>query len=210
MSKCLFYGTFLVVAANVCLAAPEPAVVQRPGQWTVEVKFEQPQQLVLSGGGSGPVRFWYMILTVTNRTGQDVEFYPRCELMSDTFQIVPSGVGVPPIAFEQIKQRHQGRYPFLEAMSKVENRILQGEDNAKDIAVIWRDFDSQATAFKVFISGLSNETAAIDHPVAVDDTGQPAKVFLRKTLQLDYAFRGDPAMRDAAEVVYKGKSWVMR
>jgi len=210
MNKCLFYGTFLVVAANVCLAAPEPAVVQRPGQWTVEVRFEQPQQLVLSGGGSGPVRFWYMILTVTNRTGQDVEFYPRCELMSDTFQIVPSGVGVPPIALEQIKRRHAGRYPFLEAMGAVENRILQGEDNAKDIAVVWRDFDRQAAAFKVFITGLSNETAAIDHPVAVDDAGQPAKVFLRKTLQLDYAFRGDPAMRDSAEVVYKDKSWVMR
>lgn len=210
MNKCLFYGTVLVVAANVCLAAPEPAVVQRPGQWTVEVKFEQPQQIVLPRMGDAPARFWYMILTVTNRTGQDVEFYPRCELMSDTFQIVPSGVGVPPIVFEQIKQRHQSRYPFLEAAGSVENRILQGEDNAKDIAVVWRDFDTQAAAFKVFITGLSNETAAIDHPVAVDDAGQPVKVFLRKTLQLDYAFRGDPAMRDTVQVVFKDKSWVMR
>ena len=210
MNRCVFYGTVLAVAAGMCLAAPEPAVVQRPGQWTVEVKFEQPQQLVLPWGGNGPARFWYMILTVTNRTGQDIEFYPRCELMSDTFQIVPAGVKVPPVAFERIKQRHQARYPFLEALGAVENRILQGEDNAKDIVVIWPDFDSQATGFKVFVTGLSNETASIDHPVAVDGAGQPVKVFLRKTLVLDYAFRGDPALRDSVQVVYKDMSWVMR
>lgn len=210
MNRCVFYGTVLAVAAGMCLAAPEPAVVQRPGQWTVEVKFEQPQQLVLPWGDNGPARFWYMILTVTNRTGQDIEFYPRCELMSDTFQIVPAGVKVPPVAFERIKQRHQARYPFLEALGAVENRILQGEDNAKDIVVIWPDFDSQATGFKVFVTGLSNETASIDHPVAVDGAGQPVKVFLRKTLVLDYAFRGDPALRDSVQVVYKDMSWVMR
>lgn len=210
MSKYLFYGTFLAVVTSLCVAAPEPAIVQGPGYWTVEVKFEQPQQLVLPWGGNGAARYWYTIITVTNRTGDDVDFYPRCELMTDTFQIVPAGRNVPPVVFEQIKRRHQSRYPFLELLGKVENRILQGEDNAKDIAVIWRDFDTRATGFNVFITGLSNETAAVDHPVAVDDAGTPVKVFLRKTLELDYAFRGDPTLRDSVEVVYKGKAWVMR
>ncbi len=210
MSKYLFYGTFLVVMANLCLAAPEPAIVQGPGQWTVEVKFEQPQQLVLPWGGNGAARYWYTILTVTNRTGRDVDFYPRCELMTDTFQIVPAGRGVPAVVFDRIKQRHQSRYPFLEMLDRADNRILQGEDNAKDIVVIWRDFDPRATGFKVFITGLSNETAIVNHPVAVDGNGTPVKIFLRKTLQLDYAFRGDPTLRDAVEVVYKDKAWVMR
>jgi hypothetical protein len=210
MNRYLACGIFLAVTANLCLAAPEPAIVQRPGLWTVEVKFTQPEQIVLPQGANGPARYWYMILTVTNRTGQDVDFYPRSELMTDTFQIVPAGVGIPPIVFEMIKQRHRDRYPFLEPMTAVENRILQGEDNAKDIAVIWPDFDLRATAFKVFITGLSNETAAIDHPVAVNSDGQPVQVFLRKTLELDYAFRGDPTMRNLAQVVYKDKSWVMR
>ena len=210
MSKYLCYGMFLVVASSLCVAAPEPAIVQGPGHWTVEVKFEQPQQLVLPWGGNGAARYWYTILTVTNRTRDDVDFYPRCELMTDTFQIVPAGRNVPPVVFEQIKRRHQSRYPFLESLEKVENRVLQGEDNAKDIAVIWRDFDTRATGFKVFITGLSNETAAVDHPVAVDDAGAPVQVFLRKTLELDYAFRGDPTLRDSVEVVYKGKTWVMR
>jgi len=210
MNRYWFYGTVLAVVAGACLAAPEPAVVQRPGQWTVEVKFEQPEQLIVPWGSNGPTRFWYMIFSVTNRTGRDVDFYPRFEMMSDTFQVVPAGVGVPPGAFERIKQRHQGRYPFLEALGAVGDRILQGEDNAKDIAVIWPDFDREATGFRVFVTGLSNETASIEHPVAIDDAGQPIKVFLRKTLVLDYAFRGDPAMRDSVQVVYKDTSWVMR
>ena len=76
--------------------------------------------------------------------------------------------------------------------------------------MIWRDFDSQATGFKIFVTGLSNETAVVDHPVAVDETGAPLQVFLRKTLELDYALRGDPTLRNSVEVVYKDKAWVMR
>jgi len=209
MSKYLFYGTFLVVASSLCMAAPEPAIVQGPGHWTVEVKFEQPQQLVLPWGGNGAARYWYTILTVTNRTRDDVEFYPRCELMTDTFQIVPAGRNVPPVVFEQIQQRHQSRYPFLESLEKVENRILQGEDNAKDIAVIWRDFDTQARGFNVFMTGLSNETAAVRFPAPVAEEAS-ALVYLRKTLELDYRLRGDPALRSALEVAYKDQSWVMR
>jgi hypothetical protein len=212
MKRHLLYGTFLAaMMAGLSMAAPEPAIVQRPGQWTLEIRYEQPQQLVLPWGPSGESRFWYMILTVTNRTGQDVEFYPKCDLMTDTFDIVPAGRGVPPMVFEMIRQRHQGQYPFLEWLSQVPNRMLQGEDNARDIAVIWEDFDLRAAGFDVFISGLSNETAVVSHPVAVDPaTKRPVPVYLRKTLDLTYAFRGDPAVRSSVEVVYKDHTWVMR
>ena len=211
MKKRLFYGTILAaILAGLCVAAPKPAVVQKPGQWTVQVRYEHPQQLVLPWGEKGPSRFWYTILTITNRTGQDVEFYPRCELMTDTFQILPAGTGVPPMVFDRIKQRHAAAYPFLEPLEGVENRLLQGEDNAKDIAVIWRDFDPQATGFTVFITGLSNETAAVKHPVARDDLGLPVFVFLRKTLAVDYKLRGDSALRSSVEVAYEDQEWVMR
>jgi hypothetical protein len=227
MSKYVLYGTLVLMAGGLVQAAPQPAVVQRPGQWTVEIRFEQPQQLVLPYGANGETRFWYMILTVTNRTGQDVDFRPRCELMTNTFQVVPAGVGVPSVVFDKIKERHKSRYPLLESLGSAETRLvktsdktktpgsenllLQGEDNTRDIAVIWPDFDPRASSFKVFVTGLSNEVAVIDHPVNTDpNTGQPVKVFLRKTLQLDYTLRGDPAVRSAVELVYKGKNWVMR
>jgi hypothetical protein len=60
------------------------------------------------------------------------------------------------------------------------------------------------------MSGLSNETAMVRHPVAVDDAGWPVQVYLRKTLELAYTMHGDPALRPSVEAVYKGQSWVMR
>lgn len=213
MRRHLLYGTVLAAAvvAGLCVAAPRPAIVQRPGYWTLEVRYEHPQQIVMPWGPNGESRFWYMIVSVTNRTGQDVEFYPKCDLLTDTFQIVPAGRGVTPAVFEAIKQRHQGRYPFLESFQAVGNRILEGEDNAKDMAIIWQDFDTQALGFTVFISGLSNETAVVPHPVAVDPaTQRPVPVYLRKTLELTYGLRGDPALRPSVEVVYKDQGWVMR
>ena len=71
-------------------------------------------------------------------------------------------------------------------------------------------FDVKAKSMKLFIAGLSNETAAIDHPVAKDEAGRPIKVFLRKTLELSYALGGDATLRSNANLIYKGKRWVMR
>ena len=211
--KRFFYGilTISAVIACVCLAAPEPAIVPAPGQWTVDMEFTHPQQIVLPRGSDNqPRRFWYTIITLTNNTGNDVSFYPKCDLMTDTFQITPAGKAVTTAVFEQIQKRHKNRYPFLENLTKAGNRILQGEDNTKDIAVIWPDFDVQAKNIKVFIAGLSNETVAINHPVAKDETGLPLKVYLRKTLELSYDFKGDPALRSGAGLTYKGKRWIMR
>ena len=213
MMKSFVYGTLGVWAmtACVCLAAPEPAIVPGPDQWTVDMEFTHLQQIALQRGADNqPSRFWYTIVTLTNNTGDDVSFYPKCELMTDTFRIIPAGKDVTPTVFEQIKRRHQSRYPFLEPLDKVDNKILQGEDNTEDIAIIWPDFDAKAKNIRIFVTGLSNETVAIDHPVARDKTGKPRKVFLRKTLELSYAFRGDPALRADTSLVYKGKRWIMR
>ncbi len=211
--KIFVYATLAISAAMAgdCLAAPEPAIVPGPGDWTVDVTFEHPQQIVLRlSSDNKPRRFWYTLITLTNKTNRDVDFYPRCELMTDTFQIMPAGKDVPEAVFERIKKRHQSRYPFLEALEKAGNKILQGEDNTKDIAVIWPDFDAQAKNIKVFIAGLSNETVAIDHPVAKDKSGKPVKVFLRKTLELSYNLGGDPALRSDTRLTDSGKRWIMR
>jgi len=195
----------------VCAAAPEPAVVPGPGLWTIDTTFTHPQQIVLRlGPDNQPKRFWYVLLTLTNKTDRDVDFYPKCDLMTDTFQITSAGKGVGSVVFEQIKKRHQSKYPFLETLEKVGNKILQGEDNAKDIAIIWPDFDPNAKSIKVFISGLSNETAAIDHPISKDKAGKALKVYLRKTLELSYGLTGEPATRSDANLAYAGKRWIMR
>ncbi len=201
----------LAATACVCLAAPEPAIVPGPDDWTVDVTFEHPQQIMVKlGGEKKPRRFWYTILTLTNKTGHDVDFYPKCELMTDTFQIIPSGKDTSDAVFEQIKKRHQRKYPFLESLEKAGNKILQGQDNTRDIAVIWPDFDAKANNIKLFTTGLSNETVAIDHPTARDDKGQPVKIYLRKTLELSYSLPSDGVSRAGTALRYESKRWVMR
>ncbi len=211
--KAFVWGSFGILVVLVCLcgAAPEPAVVPGPDVWTVDVRFEHPEQITFRAGlYDQPGRFWYIILTLTNKTARDVDFYPKCELMTDTFEIIPSGDRVPAAVFERIKRRHQAKYPLLELLENSGNRILQGADNAKDVAIIWRDFDAKAKNIKLFMAGLSNETVVFDHPVAKDEEGNPRKVFLRKTLELSYKLGGDPAFRSDVKLLFGGKRWRMR
>ena len=211
--KRVFYGIIGIWAIFVCacLAAPEPAIVPAPGQWTLDVEFTHPQQITLpQGSDKKPRQFWYIIITLTNNTGDDVDFYPKCDLMTDSFQIIPAGKYVSSMLFNQVKKRHKSQYPFLEPLDSAGTKILQGLDNTKDIAVIWPDFDSQARSIQLFITGLSNETVAVDHPVSKDQMGEPVKVFLRKTLELSYSLKGDQTLRTSSSFAYKGKRWVMR
>ena len=198
----------LFAMVGVCLAQPQPAIVPKPGDWTLEVRFENPQQIVLSG--KIQQRFWYVILTLTNKSGKDVDFYPVCDLMTDTFKRVPAIQGTSAVLFDKIKKRHHGRYPFLELLENAGNKILQGEDNTEDVVVIWPDFDPNAKSFDIFVSGLSNETVVIDHPVEKDQDGSPVKIYLRKTLQLTYSLAGDPKFRDKQKLKLENKQWILR
>jgi hypothetical protein len=197
-----------VLTSNLAFAAPEPAVVPKPGDWTLEVRFENPQQIILPG--AIPQRFWYIILTLTNKSDKDVDFYPVCELVTDTLQVVPAVKGVSTVLFDRIENRHHGKYPFLMALDMADDKILQGRDNTEDIAVIWPDFDPNAKSIDIFISGLSNETAVIDHPIEKGKDGAPVKIYLRKTLQLTCSIAGDPKFRDKQKLKLENKQWVMR
>jgi hypothetical protein len=200
-----------ILVVSTSLAAPEPAIVQGPNLWTIDTEYTHPQQIILQNAADNkPMVFWYIIVTLTNNTGEDVGFYPKCDLMTDNFQIIPEGKGVTPAVFEQIKIRHKSRYPFLEPISRVDNKLLQGENNTKDIAIIWPDFNKKANNITLFITGLSNETAVVDHPVAKTPSGQPQKIFLRKTLELKYAVKGDLNSRYGMSTNFKQKRWVMR
>ena len=199
-----------LVAASLCVAFPKPAVVQDLSEWTLDVRFDQPRQITIDLPGAPDQRFWYTIITLTNNTGLDTAFYPECDLVTDTYEVIPSGKSTRKAVFDVIKLQQQGKYPFLESLDFVDSKILQGSDNAKDIAIIWKDFDRKAKNISMFLSGLSNETVVIDHPVKVDSNGKPEKVHLRKALELNYAIGGDETLRAGAKLTFKSKSWVMR
>jgi hypothetical protein len=165
---------------------------------------------VPSSLSSKPQRFWYIILTITNDTNQDMPFFPAFYMVTDTFKVIPAEKRMRKVVFDKIKRLNQGSYPFLESLDFVGNRILQGQDNTRDIAVIWPDFDPKAKNINMFFSGLSNEIAVIDHPIKKDAIGSPAKVYLSKTLQLSYAIGGDERLRAYAKLAPTGREWIMR
>jgi hypothetical protein len=210
--KTLVFRTLILVVlfAVIGSAAPKPAIVQGPKLWTANVEFEPLRQIMYQPTEHAkPRRFWYTIITIANHTKQDIEFYPQCDLMTETFQILPAGKLVPPEIFHMIKARHNSQYPLLESLRAVGSRILQGEDNARDIAIVWSDFDPKAKNVKLFISGLSNETAILRFPSA--DASIPEKTaFLRKTLELNYHLKGDSVWRADEDIAFKGKNWIMR
>ena len=208
----LGFMVVVVLAGGQLWGYPKPSIVPVHTDWTLKVLYNQPQQIsVKIPGEVKKQRFWYIILTLTNESPNlDVPFYPACDLMTDTFKIAPAGASVTKHVFDKIKVRHQGKYPLLEYLEEVDNKILQGADNTRDIAIIWSDFDPKAKNIALFISGLGNETAVIDHPMGKDENGNPAKIFLRKTLLLSYSIGGDPKLRAKAQLVYKDKRWVMR
>lgn len=210
MKHLVFIFTLVLITCG--WAAPEPAVVQRGGQWTIDVQYSQPLQIdVRLAGVPQPRRFWYTILTLTNNTVQDeVPLYLACQLVTDTFKVIPAGKDVRREVFERIKVKHQGKYPFLESMDFEDTRLRSGADNSRDIVIIWPEFDPAAKQVSLFIAGLSNETAALEHPVQKDADGKPAMVYLQKTLQLIYANTTDPALRSQATLTPVKQVWVMR
>lgn len=210
MRKYLFFVLILALC-SISIAAPEPTSAKLPGIWTLDVVFENPQQICVRIPGDGtPTRFWYLILTLTNDTGREVEFYPDIWLTTDTFKMVQASRDAREKVFSKIHTRHKGRYPFLEPFEFVADKILQGADNSKDLAVIFPDFDQQAKQVSIFIGGLSNETAVVNHPTEKDQNGNPVKVVLKKTLELQYAIPGDPSQRDSQTLDFIAKQWVMR
>ena len=205
-----FVTALLLFTTGISMAYPTPATVQNPDQWTLKVKYAQPEQILLELNGQRQ-RFWYLIVTVTNDSGfEDISFYPACELVTDTFQVIPAGKKVQKGVFDAIKLKHQGSYPFLESLDFKDHRIFSGEDNTRDFVIIWPDVDPKARQVNLFISGLSNETAIIPHPVLKDDAGNPQSIFLQKTLQLTYALAGDQSLRATATMKKIETNWVMR
>jgi len=210
------FTALLILAVGVTTAAamafPEPAIVQKGSQWTLTVRYEEPQQITLRlPGQSAPERFWYIIISLTNESNeQEVPFFPACELVTDNFEIISAGVGVPKGAFEAIKLKHQGSYPFLESLDFEDNRFYRGKDSTRDVVIIWKDFNLKAKEVNLFIGGLSNETAMILHPAKTDEQGNPQNIFLQKTLQLRYLVGADARLRDLATLKFQEKNWVMR
>ena len=213
MKKAIILLVLISFAAGVSTlsAWPRPSLVSKPGQWTLDVTYEHPRQITVQvPGSSEPQRYWYMIVSLTNNTDQEIPFYPAPEIVTDTFRTVPSGCEVQQLLYDQVKAQYRGSYPFLESQDFDDHIIRQGKDNTRDFVLFWPDFDPKANQIRFFIGGLSNETTAVNHPTRVDEAGNPQKVFLQKTLQLTYLIGVDPSLRSQGSLNFENQEWVMR
>ena len=201
------------LAALQVTAAPEPSRVEIPGNWLIDIKLQgQPQLLSVALPGETKRRnYWYLLYTVTNNTGQEVNFYPQFEIFTDTFKIHRSEKRVSRQVFDMIKGQYSSTLPFLESQDQVTGVLLQGEDNARDSVAIFEDFDPNSTQVKIFVSGLSNEIVKVKHPTRVDPkTASNEEVLLRKTLTLKYKVSGDRLKPDERVMLYRDRKWYMR
>lgn len=192
----------LLMTCVIGRAAPVPSIIPRPGIWTLHARCQGLWSIRIPGLESPDDYFVYLIISIDNNTDRDVELVGVAELASDDFRVIQS-IAAGPSVFEQIKQRHRHLYPFLEPWPMGLERIMPGPDHAKDYCIIWPWIEPGPGGVQIFIGGLSNEIALIDHPIQHDQSGLPKKVLLRKTLRIEAVLGGI-----GGRLV--GTDWVMR
>jgi hypothetical protein len=188
---------------------PEPSIY--PISWELNFKHGSPQRIVVDlPGTSAPGAYWYMTYTVTNKTGNDQTFYPTFELVTADGKRYRGDFAIRGEVFDAIK-KHENN-PLLEPAERIGGTLRQGDDQAKDGVVIWKEPASSMREFSIFVGGLSGEHVTLkddDGKPIADSEGQP--VILRKTLELMYQARGGagPAI-DPSQIQEKPQRWVMR
>ncbi len=196
----------LTVMAGVAVLAAVAGGYPRPGaaprDWQLDFKYG-PLKMVRLNRPGGQIRtYWYLPYTVTNNTGRDVDFYPRCHLFTDTGKLIEAGQGVDALAYPDIAAL-LGR-GLLEEELFVRGRLLQGEENARESVIILKDFDPKAVSFKLFISGISGEQVFVTDPMS------GKKHLLVKSLQLSYGLGGDRFSSVELTAGLKDEDWIMR
>lgn len=201
------------LSAGRALAAPGMPSVSM--SWELTFEFHDPQRITLTlPGEMQPITYWYLLFKVTNETGSEVEFYPSFRLVTDTLQVVEGGANVNPAVYDAIAERHKGQYPFFAPPTEITGTLLQGEENARVSAAVFRMFDPTAARFTVYISGLSGDIDRIPNPATKPanpgSSDAPRFFLLRRTLAITYDLPGDVHTRLEATPIRRSRTWVMR
>jgi len=209
----VFLAGSAAMPAGEAAAAPVPSTA--PVSWELSFEFHDPERVTLVlPGDTDLTTFWYVLYRVTNDSGQDVQFYPSFTLATDDLEIVEGGADISPSVYDAIRARHKREYPFFDEPRRISGLLLQGEDNARTSAAVFRMFGPAADGFAVFAAGLSGEVARVRNPGFDPDQGDsennPRFFTLRKTLAIDYTLPGDSVTRSLAKPVRVRRYWVMR
>lgn len=167
----------------VCSAVPasgEPKPSPTPIAWELKFKSQELARIDVDTG-KGVQTFWYMLYTVTNQTGEDVDFNPEVVRVSEIDEasspaqpsaagsgpallVEEAVVGVHPKVFEAIKKLYAKTQPFLISPVEAIGKLRQGADNALTSVVVFPALDPRVSKFTIYFSGLSGERITMPNP----------------------------------------------
>ena len=187
----------VLVPVSGLLAYPKPARV--PYRW--ELEFQSGDLRLYVDETSGDA-YWYFTYQVTNRTGRDQLWAPRCTLFTDAGEIMVSGKGVPVRITRDIRDLLGN--DLLENQNEIMDDLLQGPEHARDGVVVWPTREVTVNELTLFVRGVSGETGRVRNPL----TGEV--VVLYKTIQRDYLIPGDALARGSKPVDLVRQQWILR
>jgi hypothetical protein len=186
-------------------------------KYTVDFQFNRPEPIVVTGPTGEKQIYWYVLYTVTNKTGQDRTFVPVFTLFADTGAV--SRAGTYPTVHDAIKKTRKVK--FLENDVQVTGKLLVGEDNARTGVAIFAPLSFKTTRFTIFVEGLSGEF--IERPAPAEPPQAGAKteeskpvtekdgmIRLRKTLALTYTLPSENWMANLDQPIFQCKKWTWR
>ena len=205
---------------------PEPSPT--PIAWEFDIKYIPPRRIeVRSPETGGTEVYWYMLYTVTNKSRATQQFYPIFDLLTDDLRIIHTDLGISPLVFDAIKERHKLTHPYLVHPTKAIGELRAGDDYARESVAIWRADDLKVSTFTIYVAGLSGEARVLRNPTydparpekqkVVGPDGRereeivnPKYFTLQKTLQLNYTLAASPKAREDIEPRLDEARWIMR
>lgn len=204
---------------------PEPSPI--PISWELDFKFLDLRRLEVQLPGSPPETYWYLVYTVTNTSDRSQHFFPMFSIVTEDLKTIESDMGISPLVFQTIKERHKLTHPDLVHPTQAIGDLKSGEDNARESVAIWRQFDLKVNNISVFVAGLSGEKRFVRNPrydgskpeatvitgtdgKQVEHATNPKFFVLRKTLEIPYSLPGSPQTRELGEPQRGKIRWLMR
>lgn len=216
----LYFGVCLGALASASASAQTSvdkglAAAVGGAKWQLDVSFVDPQRISITLPGQvEPKNFWYLLVTVENNSGQEVDFLPTISIVTDDLRVIQAGDNIHPMVYDHIRARHEKEHPFLTMPAKVTGKLLQGATNARTFAAVFEDFGSTSAEFTVYATGFSGEIQRVANPsysASKGDSPQNPQFFvLRRTLAVTYRLPGDEQTRKTANPIRLKREWVMR
>ncbi|QQE13510.1 hypothetical protein JD969_08650 [Planctomycetota bacterium] len=199
-----------VLAATLCLltsgfvssvqAYPQPAIVS--SSWQLDFDYETPKPIAVKDGLGRIHWYWYMTYTVENHSGKKRFLSPEVTIATDSGKIITAGRKVPSNVFNAVKAA-EGNSLLIDPLLVVDE-ILEGSDYAKESVAIWPAFEEDVDEFRVFVGGISGESAYVVNPITKD------RVRLRRSKMMTFDTPGNVLSPKNQPVILKVDTEVMR